>query len=68
MGLRIPDGREQTSWLFTSMVKNWTREDWDQIQLAVRGGLQLGASKLQIQCSNRSAASCSNVTMIDKRE
>ena len=37
MGLRIPTGREQTSWLFTSMVKNWTREDWEQIQLAARG-------------------------------
>ena len=41
MGLRIPSGREQTSWLFTSMVKNWTREDWEQIQLAAGGDLNL---------------------------
>ena len=41
MGLRIPTGREQTSWLFTSMVKNWTQEDWEQIQVTVTHGLQI---------------------------
>ena len=55
--------------LFTSVVKDWTHEDWKQIQLAIGGwGLDLAASKLQIQCSKRSAASCNNVAFIDERE
>ena len=55
--------------LFTSVVKDWTHEDWKQIQLAFGGwGLDLAASKLQIQCSKRSAASCNNVAFIDECE
>ena len=33
----------------------WTRDYREQIQLAVRAGLQLGVSGLQAQGSNRSA-------------
>ena len=33
----------------------WTRDYREQIQLAVRAGLELGASKLQVRCSNHSA-------------
>ena len=41
MGLRTPNGRRQTSWLFTSVVEDLnlalTREE---IQLALRAGLE----------------------------
>ena len=33
----------------------WTRDYREQIQLTVRAGLELGASELQVQRSNRSA-------------
>ena len=33
----------------------WTRDYCEQIQLTVRPGLELGASELQVQPSNRSA-------------
>ena len=33
----------------------WSNFNWEQIQLAVRAGLELGASELQVQRSNHSA-------------
>ena len=33
----------------------WSRDYQEQIQLVVRTGLELGASRLQVQCSNCSA-------------
>ena len=58
-GLRIPTGRRQISWLFTSVVEDlnliWTRDYREQIQLAVKAGLELGASELQVRRSNHSA-------------
>ena len=41
-GLLIPTGWRQTSGLFTSLVEDWTRDYREQIQLAVRAGLELG--------------------------
>ena len=35
--------------------KIWIRDYCEEIQLAVRAGLELGASQLQVQRSNRSA-------------
>ena len=38
-----------------SWPRIWTRDYREQIQLAVSGGLQLRASELEVQHSNRSA-------------
>ena len=50
-------GLRQTSWLFLSQAwpRSWTWDYQEQIQLAVRVGIELRASRLQFQCSNRSA-------------
>ena len=61
--LRIPAGRRRTSWLSSSLAQDLNsgllkglHSDYrEQIQLAVRAGLELGASELQVQCSNRSS-------------
>ena len=55
LGLRIPAGRKQTGWLFSRGAKIWTRDYRQQMQEAVRTGLELGASELQVQRSNCSA-------------
>ena len=57
-GLRIPTGQRQTmaSWLFTSVAENLNLGLYcEHIQLAVRGGLELKASKLIVRRSNHSA-------------
>ena len=41
-GLKIPTGRRQNSWLFTSVAENLNLRLPYQIQLAVRVGLELG--------------------------
>ena len=51
IGLRIPTGRRQTSWLFTSVVRDLNSGLCEQIQTAVTVGLELGASELQVQHS-----------------
>ena len=54
--VRNPNGRRQTSWLFTSVAEKLiSRLYREQIQLAVRVGHELGASELQVQRSYRSA-------------
>ena len=56
MCLRIPTDKRQTSWLFTSVAKDLNSGQYqEQIQLAVRVGLELGVSGLQVQRSNHSA-------------
>ena len=45
--------------------RTWTRDYWEQIQLAVRAGLELGASELQVQRSNRSATLQNNAYVLD---
>ena len=45
-GLKIPNGRRQTSWLFKGCLGNSTRDYREQIQLVVRVGLDLRAYKL----------------------
>ena len=46
---------------FTSVRASETRTTREQIQLAIRAGLELGASELKVQCSNRSATlSCAS--------
>lgn len=47
--VKIPTGRRQTSWLFTSMMEELnTRNYWEQIWLAVRATIEPhGASGLQ---------------------
>ena len=55
-GLRIPTCRRQTCWLLTSVAEDLKpRFSVKQIQLAVRVGLELGSSGLQVQHSNGSA-------------
>ena len=53
-GLRIPTGRRQTSWLFTSMVEDLNSGlPWIN-PASGQGGLELGASESQVLHSNRS--------------
>ena len=53
--LRIPPGRRRTSWLFYKHGRGFELGTTvKQIQLAVRTGLELGASGLQVQRSNHS--------------
>ena len=54
--LRIPTGRRRTSWLFYKRGRgSELGTTVKQIQLAVRTGLELGATELQVQRSNHSA-------------
>ena len=49
--LKIPNGSRQTSWLFYKCGQGFELGT----QLAARAGLELGASELEVQHSNRSA-------------
>ena len=55
--LRIPTGRRRTSWLLYKRGRGlaWTRDYRKHIQVAVRVGLEVGASGLQVRRSNRSS-------------
>ena len=58
-GLRIQlTGGKPASYL-QAWSRIWTRDYREQIQLAVRARLELGASELQIQRSNHSAYAAS---------
>ena len=53
---------KNTNWLevnqldiFTSVAEDLNSDYGEQIQHAVRAGLELGASELQVQCPNHSA-------------
>ena len=58
MGIRIPTGRRQTSWLFTSVVEDLNSGLLRTDPASGRAGLELGAIELQVQRSNRSVTPC----------
>ena len=65
-GLRIPTGRRQTSWLFTSVAEDLKlRFSVKQIQLVVKVGLELRSSGLEAQHSNRSVTTINTSYLID---
>ena len=55
--LKIPAGSLEANQLaiVQTRLRMWTRDYREQIQLAVKAGLELGVSVLQVQGSNRSA-------------
>ena len=56
-GLKIPTGRRQASWLFTSVAKELAElgSVVKQLQVVVRAGLEPGNSGFQVRCPNHSA-------------
>ena len=54
--IRIPTGRRQNSWLFTSMVEKKNKDlPRTNPAINIRAGVELMASRLLLQCSNHSA-------------
>ena len=54
-GLRIQLAGDKPAGYLQALPWIWTQGYQEQIQLAVRAGLELGASELQVQRSSRSA-------------
>ena len=53
--LKTPTSKRQPVGYFQAWPRIWTRDDWEQIQLAVRAVLKPGTARLRVWSSDRSA-------------